>query len=220
MARCTTACPPTLYRPGDGGGYLAFLGRISPEKRLDRAIDVAVETGIPLKIAAKVDPVNLAYYEQEIKPRLAHPLVEYVGEINDVEKQAFLGNAIALLRDGEEAYPAMLSAIESARTSVGLESYIFRDDAAGGEFIAALIRAHERGVAVRPQVVGDREGVRQELVERRRRIARDVRQAGSALLPPADREVVFQAGVVASCEEVFRHAAMQVQEHRGAVIAS
>jgi glycosyltransferase involved in cell wall biosynthesis len=80
-----------------GGSYLAFLGRISPEKRPDRAIEIAVKAGVPLKIAAKVDPVDVAYFEDVIEPLLDHPLVEYVGEINDRQKSDFLGNALALL---------------------------------------------------------------------------------------------------------------------------
>ena len=76
---------------------MAFLGRISPEKRPDRAIEIATKAGIPLKIAAKVDPVDTAYFEDVIEPMLDHPLVEYIGEINDREKGDFLGNALALL---------------------------------------------------------------------------------------------------------------------------
>lgn len=79
------------------GEYLAFLGRISPEKRVDRAIDIAVRCGIPLKIAAKIDKVDLEYYETEIKPLMDNPLIEFIGEINDSEKSDFLGNALALL---------------------------------------------------------------------------------------------------------------------------
>ncbi|MBO9647553.1 MAG: glycosyltransferase family 4 protein [Variovorax sp.] len=79
------------------GGYLAFLGRIAPEKRPDRAIDIAVRAGLPLKIAAKVDPVDRAYFETCIRPLLQHPLVEYLGELSEAEKPAFLGNARALL---------------------------------------------------------------------------------------------------------------------------
>lgn len=79
------------------GKYLAFLGRISPEKRPDRAIEAAKKTGIPLKIAAKVDRADKEYFENEIKPLLDHPLVEFVGEINDHEKADFLGNALGLL---------------------------------------------------------------------------------------------------------------------------
>lgn len=90
--------PLDLYRAGSGaGGYLAFLGRISPEKRPDDAIEVAKRTGIPLKIAAKVDAADLAYFERHIEPLLDHPLVEFIGEVSDRDKQDFLGNARALL---------------------------------------------------------------------------------------------------------------------------
>jgi len=79
------------------GKYLAFLGRISPEKRPDRAIEIARRAGIPLKIAAKVDKADRAYFEARIKPLLDGPGVEYIGEIGDHEKSEFLGNACALL---------------------------------------------------------------------------------------------------------------------------
>ena len=80
------------------GGYLAFLGRISPEKRPDRAIEIAVRAGLPLKIAAKIDAVDRTYWDSTIAPLVErHPNVEYVGEINDRQKGAFLGNARALL---------------------------------------------------------------------------------------------------------------------------
>ncbi|HLN84812.1 MAG TPA: glycosyltransferase family 4 protein [Candidatus Limnocylindrales bacterium] len=77
--------------------YLAFLGRISPEKRPDRAISIAKRLGMRLKIAAKVDAADAAYFRDEIKPLLADPLIEFIGEIGDDEKSAFLGNANALL---------------------------------------------------------------------------------------------------------------------------
>jgi glycosyltransferase involved in cell wall biosynthesis len=77
--------------------YLAFLGRISPEKRPDRAIAIAKRLGMRLKIAAKVDAADATYFRDEIKPLLDDPLVEYIGEIGDGEKSAFLGNAAALL---------------------------------------------------------------------------------------------------------------------------
>ena len=90
--------PEDLYRCGeDPGKYLAFLGRISPEKRVDRAIEIAKRVGIPLKISAKVDRVDREYFEEQIKPLLDHPLVECVGEIGDGDKQQFLSNAAALL---------------------------------------------------------------------------------------------------------------------------
>ena len=78
-------------------GYLAFLGRISPEKRVDRAIQIAIGSGLPLKIAAKVDRVDVDYFKETIEPLLDHPLVDYIGEIGDGDKQEFLGNASALL---------------------------------------------------------------------------------------------------------------------------
>jgi glycosyltransferase involved in cell wall biosynthesis len=91
--------PKDLYRPvaSPAGDYLAFLGRISPEKCPDRAIEIARRAGMRLKIAAKVDPVDQNYFEQQIEPLLDHPLIEYIGEIGDAEKGAFLGNAKALL---------------------------------------------------------------------------------------------------------------------------
>src|SRR5262245_15112574 len=82
--------------PGAGGkNYLAFIGRIAREKRVDRAIEIAVRSGVPLKIAAKVDPSDREYYEKEIKPLLNHPLVEYIGEISEEQKPVFLGDASA-----------------------------------------------------------------------------------------------------------------------------
>jgi glycosyltransferase involved in cell wall biosynthesis len=78
-------------------GYLAFLGRVSPEKRVDRAIEIASRTGLPLKIAAKVDRADRAYFNAVIRPLLKHPLVEFMGEISEAEKDSFLGRARALL---------------------------------------------------------------------------------------------------------------------------
>ena len=90
--------PRDLHRLGDGnGGYLAFLGRVSPEKRVDRAIAIARRTGLPLQIAAKVDRVDQAYYDSAILPLLQDPLIEFVGEIGEGDKSAFLGDAVALL---------------------------------------------------------------------------------------------------------------------------
>jgi glycosyltransferase involved in cell wall biosynthesis len=90
--------PRESFSLGTGaGGYLAFLGRTSPEKGLDQAIEIAKCAGIPLKIAAKIDRVDVQYFENVIKPLLDHPLVEFIGEIGNAEKNAFLGNAAALL---------------------------------------------------------------------------------------------------------------------------
>ena len=79
------------------GGYLAFLGRISPEKRPDLAIKMARAAGIPLKIAAKVDAADRTYFESTIEPLLRGPGVEFLGEIGDADKSAFLGDAVALV---------------------------------------------------------------------------------------------------------------------------
>jgi glycosyltransferase involved in cell wall biosynthesis len=90
--------PSKLYRPGRGdGGYLAFLGRVCSEKGVDKAIEIAHRAGLPLKIAAKVDKADLAYYNSKIKRLLRGPGVEFVGEIGEKEKEAFLGGARALL---------------------------------------------------------------------------------------------------------------------------
>lgn len=79
-------------------GYLAFLGRISPEKRPDRAIEIAARAGMPLKIAAKIDRADEDYWDTLIEPLVrANRNVEYVGEITERQKSAFLGEAAALL---------------------------------------------------------------------------------------------------------------------------
>jgi glycosyltransferase involved in cell wall biosynthesis len=78
-------------------GYLAFLGRMSPEKGPDRAIKIARRLGMPLRMAAKVDPADAQYFRETIVPMLDHPLIDYVGEIGEHQKPAFLGGAAALL---------------------------------------------------------------------------------------------------------------------------
>jgi glycosyltransferase involved in cell wall biosynthesis len=95
------------------GRYLAFLGRISPEKRVDRAIAIAKACGLPLRIAAKVDPVDQAYFERHVQPLLNDPLIEYCGEISERDKGAFLGGAIALLFPIDWPEPFGLVMIES-----------------------------------------------------------------------------------------------------------
>jgi len=98
MATVYHGLPPDLYRLQPAPGkYLAFLGRISPEKRVDRAVEIARRLDLPLKVAAKVSKADQDYYEQEIKPLFADPRVEYIGEIGEKDKQEFLGNAAALL---------------------------------------------------------------------------------------------------------------------------
>jgi glycosyltransferase involved in cell wall biosynthesis len=113
--------PPTVCPFNTRGGeYLAFLGRISPEKRPDRAIEIAKQAGIPLKIAAKVDPADQAYYEEVIEPLLDHPLIEFVGEIDERTKSEFLGHALALLFpiDWPEPFGLVMIEAMSAGTPV------------------------------------------------------------------------------------------------------
>lgn len=89
---------PDLYTfHPNTGSYLAYLGRICPEKRPDHAIEIAKRVGIPLRIAAKVDPVDREYFVTKIAPLMDHPLIEYLGEISDAEKGHFLGDAAAVL---------------------------------------------------------------------------------------------------------------------------
>jgi glycosyltransferase involved in cell wall biosynthesis len=96
-----------------GGDYLAFLGRISPEKRPDRAIEIARRSGLKLRMAAKVDNADLAYFKTTIEPMLDHPLIEFIGEIDEGQKREFLGRARALLFPIDWPEPFGLVMIES-----------------------------------------------------------------------------------------------------------
>ena len=100
------------FSPGPGK-YLAFLGRISPEKRPDLAIEVARRVGIPLKLAAKVDAVDRDYFQTVIKPLLSPPDIEYIGEIGEPEKSEFLGNALAFMFTIDWPEPFGLAMIEA-----------------------------------------------------------------------------------------------------------
>jgi glycosyltransferase involved in cell wall biosynthesis len=116
--------PADMYQfREEPGRYLAFLGRISPEKRVDRAIEIAKRVQIPLKIAAKVDPVDKRYFKREIEPLLGDPLVEHVGEIGDGEKNEFLGNACALLLPIDWPEPFGLVIIEAMACGTPVIAY-------------------------------------------------------------------------------------------------
>jgi glycosyltransferase involved in cell wall biosynthesis len=121
--------PADLYRfrPEPGRSYLAFVGRISPEKRVDRAIEIAKRVQIPLKIAAKVDPVDRHYFKSTIKPLLCEPLVEFIGEIGEREKDKFLGNAYALLLPIDWPEPFGLVMVEAI--ACGTPVIAYRDGA-------------------------------------------------------------------------------------------
>jgi glycosyltransferase involved in cell wall biosynthesis len=116
--------PEALYRfqarPQD---YFAFVGRISPEKRVDRAIEVAIACDTRLRIGAKIDAVDRLYFDREIRPLLAHPLIEYVGEITEQEKVDFLGNARALLFPIDWPEPFGLAMIEALACGTPVIAY-------------------------------------------------------------------------------------------------
>lgn len=101
------------FSPQPAGGYLAFLGRICAEKRPDRAIEIARRCGLPLRIAAKVDRADEAYFAQHIRPLLAQPGVTFVGEIDEAQKSRFLGDALALLFPIDWPEPFGLTMIEA-----------------------------------------------------------------------------------------------------------
>ena len=147
--------PETALTPNYGKGeYLAFLGRIAPEKRVDRAIAIAKRCGMKLKIAAKIDRADQAYFDAEIKHLFDQAHVEYIGEINDSQKSEFLGNAAALLCPIDWVEPFGLVMIEamacgtpvivydkgSAREVVdnGITGYVVNDE---DEAVAAVARA-------------------------------------------------------------------------------
>jgi glycosyltransferase involved in cell wall biosynthesis len=160
------------------GGYLAFLGRISPEKRPDRAIAIANALGLPLKIAAKVDKVDEAYFREVVTPLLGRADVEFVGEINDCNKAKFLGDALALLFPIDWPEPFGLVMIEAM--ACGTPVLGFRhgsvpeiiDDRLTGRIVATV----DEAIRAAPEVIRlDRRAVRRRFEERfsSRRMAND-----------------------------------------------
>ncbi len=135
--------PADLFSRGHGrGGYFAFLGRFSPEKGPDRAIEIARRAGVRLKMSAKIDRLDQAYFESVVEPLLSTPGVEFVGEIDERQKQAFLGDALGLLFPIDWPEPFGMVMIESLAcgtpviaTSFGSVTEIIEDGRTG--FIAA-----------------------------------------------------------------------------------
>jgi len=149
--------PRSLYRfRAEPGTYLAFVGRVSPEKRVDRAISIAKRVGMPLKIAAKVDRVDRDYFEEVIEPLLQHPLVEFVGEINDRDKDDFLGNAYALLFPIDWPEPFGLAMIESM--ACGTPVIAFRNGAVDEVMehgaTGFIVESIEEAVRAVPRIAG------------------------------------------------------------------
>jgi len=116
--------PAALYRPSfERGEYLAFLGRMSPEKQPDEAIRIAIRAGLPLKLAAKVDKADIDYFEERIRPLLDHPLVEFIGEIGDDAKSDFLSHARALLFPIDWPEPFGMVMIEAMAAGTPVVAY-------------------------------------------------------------------------------------------------
>jgi len=205
--------PSDLFAPtfSPRDGYVAFLGRISPEKRPDRAIRIARTLGIPLKIAAKVDRADEAYFREQIEPMLQAPGVEFIGEINEREKAKFLGEARALLFPVDWPEPFGLVMIEAM--ACGTPVLAFRcgavpeivDNGVTGQ----IVDTEEQAIRQLPQLLAlDRRAVRRRFEQRfsATRMAKDYLQVyrslmkRPSLLPDADPEIdvtrpIMEAGL-------------------------
>ena len=192
----------------DGDGYLAFLGRISPEKRPDRAIEIAKRAGIPLKLAAKVDAADMTYFETEIEPLLDHPLVEFIGEIGETQKSEFLGKARALLFpiDWPEPFGLVMIEAMSAGTPViawpnGSVPEVIRDGVTG-RIVNSIMAAVE---AVQQAAQMDRHKVRAEFEQRftAERMGRAYTAAYRALLARASANTKIFPGALPAAPKLL-----------------
>jgi len=189
--------PLDLHRPtfNPRGGYLAFLGRISPEKGVDRAIEVAQTLGIPLKIAAKVDRVDEAYFREQIAPLLKAPGVEFIGEINEQEKTNFLGQALALMFLIDWPEPFGLSMIEAM--ACGTPVLALRrgsvEEVIEDELTGHIVDSIDEATVTLPHVMGlDRRAVRRRFEERftAMRMAKDYVRVYKSLLARSNVKLV------------------------------
>jgi glycosyltransferase involved in cell wall biosynthesis len=186
--------PADLYQLNKNrGAYLVFLGRISPEKRVDRAIEIAKRANMKLKIAAKVDAVDVEYMNAEIRPLLDHPLIEFIGEVGELEKRELLGNAYALLFPIDWVEPFGLVMIESM--ACGTPTIAFRrgsvPEIIDDEVTGYVVEDIEQSLAALDKLpTFDRERCRQVFEERfsARRMAADY-------LKVYDRLIEAQRGV-------------------------
>jgi glycosyltransferase involved in cell wall biosynthesis len=195
--------PTGLYPLGCGdGGYLAFIGRICPEKRPDWAIEIARRAGLPLTIAAKVDKVDRSYYKTRIKPMLKDPAVEFIGEIGEGDKGAFLGDAVALLFPIDWPEPFGLVLIEAMANGTpaiafgrGSVSEIVEPGVTG-----FVVNNVDEAVAAVPLAKAlDRAVIRRRFEERfsAKRMARDYLALYSEVLRSSAVDVVLGSAAVA-----------------------
>ena len=205
--------PPDLFAPtfSPRDGYVAFLGRISPEKRPDRAIRIARTLGIPLKIAAKVDRADEAYFREQIEPMLQAPGVEFIGEINEREKAKFLGEARALLFPVDWPEPFGIVMIEAM--ACGTPVLAFRcgsvPEIVENGVTGQIVDTEEEAIRQLPGVLAlDRRAVRRRFEQRfsATRMAKDYLQVyrtlmkRPSLLPDVDTEIdvtrpIMEAGL-------------------------
>jgi glycosyltransferase involved in cell wall biosynthesis len=194
--------PASSLSLNEGGeGYLAFLGRVSPEKGLDRAIEIAIRSGMKLKVAAKIDRGDRDYFAREIRPLLDHPLIEFIDEITASEKQDFLGNAAALLFPIEWPEPFGLVMIEALACGTPVIAHPFGSvpeiipDGVGGFLVRDIDEAVE---AVKRLGEIDRRECRRhfELNFTDERMARDYVRLYNQLIRPKSASITVEEGAL------------------------
>jgi glycosyltransferase involved in cell wall biosynthesis len=188
------------YRPN--GDYLAFLGRISPEKRVDRAIEIARAFGMPLKIAAKVDRVDEDYFRHTIAPLLNGPGVQFIGEITERQKAGFIGNARALLFPIDWPEPfglVMIEAMACGTPVLAFEGGSVREVVDQG-VTGIIVRSVEEAIgALRTVIALDRRAVRRRFEQRfaAGRMAADYVRLYERVVAPARSSALVPLRVVA-----------------------